>query len=177
MAEFEDSQANCARYWKRINVHGIDISICLADCARYWKRINVHGIDINMCLADCARHLKRDQKRICLWHWDQHVLSEYIVQDIWKGIFMHGIDINVCVANCARLWCQHMFGQSKPTPTSAPSSACLLWLNYCAWISTELNIWFHLGKSICSGAQYVILHRKIGWRKSNICRFRSGASA
>jgi len=28
--------------------------------------------------------------------------------------------------------------------------------------------------SISSGAQYVILHSKIGWRKSKVCRFGSG---
>jgi hypothetical protein len=28
--------------------------------------------------------------------------------------------------------------------------------------------------SISSGARYVILHSKIGWRKSKVCRFGSG---
>jgi hypothetical protein len=81
MAEFEDSQGDCARHWKRINVHGIDINMCLADCARHLQRDRkriVHDIEINMCLADIL--CKTFEKR-----------------------FMHGIGINMCVANCARL--------------------------------------------------------------------------
>ncbi len=71
-------------------------------------------------------------------------LADILCKTFEKGYFMHGIDINMCVANCARFWCQHVFDQSKPTPTSAPSHACLLWLNYCGWISTELISGFTL---------------------------------
>jgi hypothetical protein len=101
-------------------------------------------------------------------HLDQSLWSTN--QKYWAVVrsnLLHPfLEVHNCVVPFTSHAKLHESGAEKRISWAQPAHFDFFTINF--------TFWSHILSCISTGAGYVILHRKIGWRKSNVCRFGSG---